>query len=138
MAAGLLAQCAVLTEIGRVIAPVPYLESIVLGAGAVAPFGTPEQQRRWAEPLARGELLLTAALAEPDGDDPAQPATTATPAPGPGGEAPAHPAPTAPGAWLLSGVKTMVGAAPEADWLLVPTATPTVPRCSWSARARPA
>ena len=152
--AGLLAQCAVLTEIGRVIAPVPYLESIVLGAGAVARFGTPEQQRRWAEPAGRGELLLTAALAEPDGDDPAQPTTTATPAaglggeaparpapaapgpageapahpapaaPGPGGEAPAHPAPTAPGAWLLSGVKTMVGAAPEADWLLVPAATP--------------
>ena len=47
--AGLLAQCAVLTEIGRAIAPVPYLEAIVLGAGAVARFGLPEQQRRWAE-----------------------------------------------------------------------------------------
>jgi alkylation response protein AidB-like acyl-CoA dehydrogenase len=107
--AGLLAQCAVLTEIGRVIAPVPYLESIVLGAGAVARFGTPEQQRRWAGPAGRGGLLLTAALAEPDGDDPAQPTTTATPATG---------------TWLLSGVKTLVGAAPEADWLLVPAATP--------------
>jgi acyl-CoA dehydrogenase len=106
--AGLLAQCAVLTEIGRAIAPVPYLEAIVLGAGAVARFGTPEQQRRWAEPAGRGELLLTAALTEPDGDDPAQPTTTA--------------ALTAVG-WLLSGVKTMVGAAPEADWLLVPAAT---------------
>jgi alkylation response protein AidB-like acyl-CoA dehydrogenase len=106
--AGLLAQCAVLTEIGRAIAPVPYLEAIVLGAGAVARFGTPEQQRRWAEPAGRGELLLTAALTEPDGDDPAQPTTTA--------------ALTAAG-WLLSGVKTMVGAAAEADWLLVPAAT---------------
>jgi 3-oxocholest-4-en-26-oyl-CoA dehydrogenase beta subunit len=108
--AGLLAQCAVLTEIGRALAPVPYLESIVLGAGAVARFGTPEQQRRWAGPAGRGELLLTAALAEPDGDDPAHPAATATPA--------------ASGNWLLSGVKTMVTAAPEADWLLVPAATP--------------
>jgi acyl-CoA dehydrogenase len=106
--AGLLAQCAVLTEIGRAIAPVPYLEAIVLGAGAVARFGTPEQQRRWAEPAGRGELLLTAALTEPDGDDPAQPTTTA--------------ALTAAG-WLLSGVKTTVGAAAEADWLLVPAAT---------------
>jgi acyl-CoA dehydrogenase len=106
--AGLLAQCAVLTEIGRAIAPVPYLEAIVLGAGAVARFGTPEQQRRWAEPAGRGELLLTAALTEPDGDDPAQPTTTA--------------ALTAAG-WLLSGVKTMVGVAAEADWLLVPAAT---------------
>ena len=51
-AAGLLAQCAVLTEIGRAVAPLPYLEAIVLGAGAVARFGTPEQQRRWAEPPA--------------------------------------------------------------------------------------
>jgi 3-oxocholest-4-en-26-oyl-CoA dehydrogenase beta subunit len=108
--AGLLAQCAVLTEIGRALAPVPYLESIVLGAGAVARFGPPEQQRRWAGPAGRGELLLTAALAEPDGDDPAHPAATATPA--------------ASGNWLLSGVKTMVTAAPEADWLLVPAATP--------------
>jgi alkylation response protein AidB-like acyl-CoA dehydrogenase len=107
--AGLLAECAVLTELGRALAPVPYLEAIVLGAGAVARFGTPEQQRRWAGPAGRGELLLTAALAEPDSDDPARPTTTATPAAG---------------TWLLSGVKTMVGAAPEADWLLVPAATP--------------
>lgn len=108
-AAGLLAQCAVLTEIGRAVAPVPYLESIVLGAGAVARFGTPEQQRRWAGPAGRGDLLLAAALAEPDSDDPAHPTTTAGPAPE---------------GWVLAGVKTMVDAAPEADWLLVPAATP--------------
>ena len=29
---GLLAQCCVLTELGRAVAPVPYLASIVLGA----------------------------------------------------------------------------------------------------------
>jgi 3-oxocholest-4-en-26-oyl-CoA dehydrogenase beta subunit len=136
-AAGLLAQCAVLTEIGRAVAPLPYLEAIVLGAGAVARFGTPEQQRRWAEPAGRGELLLAAALAEPDGDDPAHPSTTATPAAYPSTTATpaahpsttaapaAHPSTTAaPGGWLLSGVKTMVAAAPEADWLLVPATTP--------------
>jgi alkylation response protein AidB-like acyl-CoA dehydrogenase len=136
-AAGLLAQCAVLTEIGRAVAPLPYLEAIVLGAGAVARFGTPEQQRRWAEPAGRGELLLAAALAEPDGDDPAHPSATATPAAHPSTTAApaahlsttaapaAHPSTTAaPGGWLLSGVKTMVPAAPEADWLLVPAATP--------------
>ena len=127
--AGLLAQCAVLTEIGRAIAPVPYLEAIVLGAGAVARFGLPEQQRRWAEPACRGELLLTAALAEPDSDDPAHPTTTAVPTTQLQATAapPADPSPTAArpaGGWLLSGVKTMVGAAPEADWLLVPAATP--------------
>jgi 3-oxocholest-4-en-26-oyl-CoA dehydrogenase beta subunit len=107
--AGLLAQCAVLTEIGRAVAPVPYLEAIVLGAGAVARFGTPEQQLRWAEPAGRGELILAAALAEEDADDPAAPSASATPVPG---------------GWLVSGAKTLVAAAPEAAWLLVPAATP--------------
>ena len=108
-AAGLLAQCAVLTEIGRAVAPLPYLEAIVLGAGAVARFGTPEQQRRWAGPAGRGELLLAAALAEPDGDDPAHPSASAA---------------QTPEGWVLSGVKTQVAGAPEADWLLVPAVTP--------------
>jgi 3-oxocholest-4-en-26-oyl-CoA dehydrogenase beta subunit len=114
-AAGLLGQCAVLTELGRAVAPVPYLEGIVLGAGAVARFGTPEQQLRWAEPAGRGELILAAALAEEDGDDPAAPSASATPVKGAGEVG---------GGWLLSGVKTLVAAAPEAAWLLVPAATP--------------
>ena len=37
---GLLEQCSVLIEIGRTVAPVPYLASIVLGASAVAEFGS--------------------------------------------------------------------------------------------------
>src|ERR1700722_5126752 len=45
---GLLARCAVLAELGREVAPAPYLASIVLGAGALAAFGTPGQQERWA------------------------------------------------------------------------------------------
>ena len=106
---GLLAHCAVLAEIGRAVAAVPYLESVVLGAGAVARFGSPEQQRDWAGPAGRGELLLTAALAEEDGDDPAAPSATAEPVPG---------------GWRLSGVKTMVPAAPLADLILVPACTP--------------
>ena len=58
---GLLAQCAVLTELGREVAPLPYLASIVLGASALARFGTPGQQERWAAPAARGEVILAAA-----------------------------------------------------------------------------
>ena len=45
---GFLEQCSVLIEIGRAVSPAPYLESVVLGAGAIAEFGRPEQQRRWA------------------------------------------------------------------------------------------
>src|SRR5215813_4637694 len=47
---GLLEQCSVLAEIGRATSPVPYLASAVLGAGAIACFGTGEQQQRWAIP----------------------------------------------------------------------------------------
>ena len=112
---GLLAQCAVLTEIGRAVAPVPYLASIVLGAGALARFGTPDQQGRWAAPAGRGELILTAALAEEDGDDPRVPSASAEPVKGDGEVG---------GEWLLSGAKTTVFAAPLAALILVPAATP--------------
>ena len=112
---GLLAQCAVLTELGREVAPVPYLPSIVLGASALARFGTRDQQKRWAVPAARGEVILTAALAEEDGDDPRAPSASAERVNG-AGEAGA--------AWTLSGVKTTVFAAPLAGLILVPAATP--------------
>jgi acyl-CoA dehydrogenase len=112
---GLLARCAVLAEIGRAVAPVPYLSSIVLGASALARFGTPDQRRRWAAPAGRGELVLTAALAEEDGDDPRVPSATAEPVRGDGEMG---------GGWRLSGVKTTVSAAPLATLMLVPAATP--------------
>jgi len=111
---GLLEQCSVLTELGRAVAPVPYLASIVLGAGALAAFGTPDQRRRWAAPAGRGELILTAALPEEDGDDPRAPSARAERVNGHG---------EAGGGWLLSGVKTAVPAAPLAALLLVPAAT---------------
>jgi len=110
---GLLEQCSVLIEIGRTVAPVPYLASIVLGAGALAMFGTPDQRRRWAAPAGRGELILTAALPEEDGDDPRVPSVSAEPVRGDGD-----------GGWLLSGVKTTVPAASLAALMLVPAATP--------------
>ncbi len=112
---GLLEQCGVLTELGRAVAPVPYLASIGLGAGALARFGTAEQQRKWAEPAGRGELILTAALSEEDGDDPGAPSARAEHVRGAG---------EAGGRWLLSGVKTAVPAAPLASLLLVPAMTP--------------
>ena len=70
---GLLEQCSVLIELGRAASDVPYLASIVLGAGAVAAFGTAAQRERWAGPAGRGSVVLTAALAESDGDDPRGP-----------------------------------------------------------------
>jgi alkylation response protein AidB-like acyl-CoA dehydrogenase len=106
---GLLEHCSVLAEIGRAVSDVPYLASIVLGAGAIAEFGSPEQQRRWVVPAGQGSVVLTAALAEEDGDDPRIPSASAT---------------RRNGRWVLSGVKTAVPAAPRADLLLVPATGP--------------
>jgi alkylation response protein AidB-like acyl-CoA dehydrogenase len=55
---GLAEQCAVLTELGRAAATVPYLPSIVVAASTLARFGVDEQVARWAEPAGRGEVVL--------------------------------------------------------------------------------
>ncbi|MFD9891142.1 acyl-CoA dehydrogenase family protein [Amycolatopsis sp. NPDC059027] len=59
---GLLEQCSVLTEIGRAVAPVPYLSSITMAAAALAEFGTPELTERWVVPVLRGSRVLAVAL----------------------------------------------------------------------------
>ena len=104
---GFLEQCSVLAEAGRAVSPVPYLSSLVLGAGAIAAFGTAEQQHQWAAPAGSGSVVLTAALAEEDSLDPASPSTRAERIGSAGG-------------WRLSGVKTAVPALPGAGLVLVP------------------
>jgi alkylation response protein AidB-like acyl-CoA dehydrogenase len=59
---GLLEQCSVLTEVGRAVAPVPYLASVVQAASALAEFGPPEQVERWVVPVVRGSAVLAVAL----------------------------------------------------------------------------
>ncbi|GGK59541.1 acyl-CoA dehydrogenase family protein [Nocardia camponoti] len=59
---GVLEQAAILRELGRVVAAVPYLWSSVLGAGALAEFGTAEQ-RELAEQAGTGDAIVTVALA---------------------------------------------------------------------------
>lgn len=44
---GVLEQVAVLVALGHQLAAVPYLESVVLAAGALARFGSPELQQGW-------------------------------------------------------------------------------------------
>jgi acyl-CoA dehydrogenase len=105
---GLAEQCSVLIELGRAASEVPYLASVVLGAGALAEFGTSSQQQEWAGPAGQGSVVLTAALAEEDGDDPLSPSTSAV---------------RVDGQWVLSGVKTAVEAAPSAGLFLVPASS---------------
>jgi alkylation response protein AidB-like acyl-CoA dehydrogenase len=109
---GLLEQCTVLAEIGRAVAPAPYLATIVLGASALARFGTARQRDRWAAPAGRGELIIAAALAEPDAEDAAVPSTRAD---------------ETGNGWLLTGTKTAVLAGAHAGLLLVPAAAMTGP-----------
>lgn len=119
---GPLEQCAVLVELGRAVAPVPYLASLVAGAGALARFGDEQQCERWARPAGGGELVLTAAFAE-----------GAEPVPDP----PATRAERADERWVLHGAKVAVPAGTVADAFLVPATTPDGTRVFVVAAADP-
>jgi alkylation response protein AidB-like acyl-CoA dehydrogenase len=97
----------VLEEIGRRAAPVPYVETTVLGALPIAAFGTPAQRSALLPAVARGETILTAALVEGEGD-PLAPATKAR---------------RDGAAWVLDGSKLCVPAAQLAHRILIPAAT---------------
>jgi acyl-CoA dehydrogenase len=102
----LLEMCSVLIELGRVVAPVPYLGHVV-GTAAVGWFGTDEQRDEFARPAVAGELLLTLALAE-DLGTPEAPTTRAVPVEG---------------GWQLTGSKAVVPAGTVADVFVVPART---------------
>jgi alkylation response protein AidB-like acyl-CoA dehydrogenase len=101
---GVLEQAAVLTALGRQLAAVPYLESVVLAAGALAKFGSEGLQQDWAAPAINGDKILTIALEGEMGQGPVQ----ATPS-GSG--------------YRLTGTRTLVGYGPVADAFLVPAET---------------
>ncbi|MEI6253149.1 MAG: acyl-CoA dehydrogenase family protein [Mycobacteriaceae bacterium] len=101
---GVLEQTAILTGLGRQLAAVPYLESVVLAAGALALFGSPTLQQRWAAPAVAGETVLTVAL---DGEL---------------GEAPVQATSSGDG-FRLTGSRTQVAFGPLADAFLVPAET---------------
>ena len=101
---GVLEQVAVLTALGRQLSAVPYLESVVLGAGALAKFGSDALRQDWAAPAVNGEKILTIALDGEMGEGPVQ--ATAS---GDG--------------YRLTGSRTLVGYGPVADACLVPAET---------------
>jgi alkylation response protein AidB-like acyl-CoA dehydrogenase len=101
---GVLEEVAVLVALGRQLAAVPYLESVVLAAGALAAFGSEELQQEWATPAISGAKVLTVAL---DGDM---------------GEGPVM-ATASGGNHTLTGTRTQVPYGPVADAFLVPAET---------------
>jgi alkylation response protein AidB-like acyl-CoA dehydrogenase len=108
---GFLAACILLYEVGRTVAPVPVLASVVMGALPIVEWGTVEQKERLLPAVIAGEQILTAALVE-EGTDSTHPTTTATTTSTDGRDG-----------WRLDGVKFCVPAGPLADHFLVPART---------------
>jgi alkylation response protein AidB-like acyl-CoA dehydrogenase len=101
---GVLEEVAVLVALGRQLSAVPYLESVVLAAGALAAFGSEGLQQEWATPAVNGGKVLTVALDGEMGEGPVR--ATA------GG-----------GRHTLTGTRTQVPYGPVADAFLVPAET---------------
>ena len=105
---GLIALAVLLTEVGRVVATIPILPTLVLGALPIAEFGSAAQRQRYLPGVGNGSTILTAALIEVDNEEPTRPLTTAR-RDGSG--------------WRLDGIKTCVPAAHLAERILVPART---------------
>lgn len=101
---GVLEQAAILTALGRQIAAVPYLESVVLGAGALARFAPESLSTAWAVPAVAGEKILTVALEGELGQGPVVAAEAGD-------------------GFRLTGTRTQVPFGPVADAFLVPAET---------------
>ena len=108
MGLGLLELCTLCEEVGRAVAPVPVVASLVQGGLAITRFGSDAQRERWLRPLASGDAILALALDDAGSDDVAAPATRARRE----GEG-----------WVLDGAKRLVAAAGRAARVVVPAAT---------------
>ncbi|WP_425563709.1 acyl-CoA dehydrogenase family protein, partial [Prauserella halophila] len=84
---GVLEQCAILHELGRAAAAVPYVPAIAPAASALAGFGDGELVERWLVPVVRGAVVVSAAVP----DDGAPTGFSLDPAGGLTGEAQAVP-----------------------------------------------
>lgn len=102
---GLVALGLLLQEVGRAVAKIPAFPALALGALPLARFGSDAQKQALLPGIARGERIVTAALAEYESSDPLAPGTRAV---------------RDGGAYRLHGVKTMVPAAQLASHVIVP------------------
>ncbi len=105
---GFVETCLLLEQVGRTVALVPVLPTVVLGALPIAEFGTAEQRRAWLPGVVSGATVLTAGLVEV-GAPAERPVTKARRAPD--------------GGWVLDGEKICVPFAAVAEAILVPATT---------------
>jgi alkylation response protein AidB-like acyl-CoA dehydrogenase len=106
---GFATLCLLLQEIGRCVAALPAIPTLVAGALPIAEFGSDAQKQQLLPGVVNGDTLLTAALQEAGSQDPTRPITTASPD-GAG--------------WRIEGAKICVPAAHVATRILVPARTP--------------
>jgi len=77
---GVLEAALLCQEIGRTAAPVPLWSTLMLGALPIAQYGSDDLKAKVLPAVAKGELVLTAALVEEGGSlPPTAPATTVAP-----------------------------------------------------------
>lgn len=96
-------------EFGRAAVPGPIFSTTALGALPILEYGTEEQKQSILHKIASGELILTAAIAEPEVDEDPRFVTTQAIPQGEGLE--------------ITGIKLMVPYAHIADYLIVVTRT---------------
>ncbi|HTM85194.1 MAG TPA: acyl-CoA dehydrogenase family protein, partial [Mycobacterium sp.] len=101
---GVLEQTAILVALGRQLAAVPYLDSVLLSAGALGKFGSARLQQDWAVPAVNGAKVIAVALDSYPGDSPVQASRSGD-------------------SYRLTGTRTQVGFGPVADAFLVPADT---------------
>jgi alkylation response protein AidB-like acyl-CoA dehydrogenase len=96
--------CIVLEELGRTLAPVPFLPSVIAGS-ALLELGDAEQRAQWLPGIAAGRTLATLAITEERGSDEPQALALEALRDGSG--------------WRLRGAKLFVPDAQAADLFLV-------------------
>ncbi len=106
MGYGLVELCVLAQELGRVVAPVPALATLAMGATAISSFGSNEQKQKWLPRICTGEAVVAVAMARGAWTREGRAPLTATPDPK--------------GGWTLSGEVSLVQAAGISDLLLVP------------------
>lgn len=99
--------CVLLEEVGRAVAPGPWLTTLAIGALPIAEFGTDEQKSAWLPEVVKGKATIAGALQDRDSREITRPATAAE---------------ARDGGFVLSGTKTAVSCAASADVLLVSAA----------------
>lgn len=74
---GLTELCLLLQQVGRTVAPIPAIETLVAAALPLAEFGTAEQKDRFLGGIAQGRIIITPALVDAGSRDPMRPSAIA-------------------------------------------------------------